>query len=536
MIKKFKSQLLIFLLCLSSISLSTADELLEILGDDKPTEALFQEKQALTVAIRKQLKKVTGEQNIFLNFLDKNENDKALFQWWEAFSDTQFQSSPNGQALFSFLLFKNGLKINALEKLMSIKKVDQVMPELKNLFVQLAPKELESWKYIRKEWNPQWTPVFGLNTEIVVRSRATYDPKNTDLIFSILKKTKLNTPERAWMEWQMALGLALKGDVSKSAKVLSHLMKDKTNKISKDLVAITAARLLYQQGYLQPAVKYYNKVSKSSEYWFVAQEEKAWAYMRKGEPQNSLAVTQTLMVPDFSAHVGPEVVFLRALGELKVCDYPGVIKTVKKFKSRFKPRAQQMMSLIDKPKNEATTKLFSALEKDRVKLLSLGSSAKSLPTYVSRDEVLFGLVQTEKYLKQESSVADKLYVKSLAGGSAQIGFQAQLENFKKQIEARAFRAQTASLGRIKNLAQEELENINQILQKMHIVEAELVQQISQVNRVVSSKIDKVNIKKGSTAIKDKYALKFPYEGEVWFDELDNYNVDVKKGCQGKMEL
>ncbi|MCB0363901.1 MAG: hypothetical protein H6624_09835 [Bdellovibrionaceae bacterium] len=507
------------------------DDLLNILEGGPVEDALFQERQELTVSLRKELGKTTPEQNIFLSFMDQNQFEKALYQWWPAFEKKPFLKSATGQAVYAYLLFKNGLELNGLQALMMIKEPKKIHPDVVKLWRLLTPAGHEAWGLIDVAWNDDWTAVFDVATEVQVRARQMYDPSNTDKVFELLRKTKLKTKERAWLEWQMALGLSLQGELAKAAKVLSHLMKDETGLISHDVQNITAARLLYQQGYLAPAIGYYQKINKKSEYWFTAQEEMAWSYIRKGEPQNTLAVTQTLMHKDFAPHVGPEVVFLRALASLKVCDYPAVVSSINSYRERFKERAKIMVSLSEAGQSEDVDKLLLALRKGRVKLLSLGSSAGRIPRYVSRDEVLLGQVQRQVKLETEAKTAGELYARSLTGGSDQVGFQARIEELRFDAESRLQAAKSAIYGRIKDLANEEVQEIHNILQKMHIVEAELIQQIAQAERVVRASTKEVTEKKGSTGSRDKYSLKFPFEGETWFDELANYRVDIKKGCQ-----
>ncbi|MNL47776.1 hypothetical protein D3C87_1705820 [compost metagenome] len=38
------------------------------------------------------------------------------------------------------------------------------------------------------------------------------------------------------------------------------------------------------------------------------------------------------------------------------------------------------------------------------------------------------------------------------------------------------------------------------------------------------------LKKGTTGSSDKFAMSFGNSNEVWFDELSNFKVDIKKGC------
>jgi len=70
------------------------------------------------------------------------------------------------------------------------------------------------------------------------------------------------------------------------------------------------------------------------------------------------------------------------------------------------------------------------------------------------------------------------------------------------------------------LAKQELNDVSKIIQKMHIVEAEIIQQIHLSEKNVSVKPAKQPLVKSA----DK--LQFPVTTEVWMDELDNYEVNI----------
>jgi len=120
----------------------------------------------------------------------------------------------------------------------------------------------------------------------------------------------------------------------------------------------------------------------------------------------------------------------------------------------------------------------------------------------------------------------------LTGGSAKVGSQGRLEQMRRDLETRVKSAKAASYFRVKALAQDELNEIAQTLQKMHVVEAEVLQQVALSGRVIGSTGDmKAVERKGTTGSTARDRLSFPDEGETWFDELANYQVDLKKGCQ-----
>lgn len=508
------------------------DELLDLLGTGASPSAA-KTKSAQASELRRIIKSPTAEQNIFIQFFDKNEMDKALYQWPTAFDATAFGRSPSGRALNALLLFRNGMKVTGLESLLAIDKPDSIAPELSKMWQEAAPLTDPVWNLVQvAKWNQHWTKTFGVSAELRVRSRQVYGSNQISELKGLIAKTQVGTTERAWLSWQLVLALSTGDDPATAAKALAVLMKEPNNPVSQDLMTITAARLLYQNGFLDAAIKYYGQVAKSSDYWFDSQEEMGWAYIRKGEPQNTIAVTKSLTLPEFTSQIGPEPMFLRSLGELKVCDYPSVVTTLNDFRTRYKGRAKDLMAISETSENKDVEAYIGRAKKESMTLKKLGKEANKLPRFVTRDEVLAQAIATQVALEQEAKTAGDLYARSLSGGTGQVGFQARLEEFRKAVDARALEARSTTYNRVKTLAQEEVNEIAQILQKLHIVEAEVLQQISMSGRVAEASANsKASVKNGSTGSHAKDSVSYPAEQETWFDELANYKVDIKKGCQ-----
>lgn len=507
------------------------DELLSILGAKGPEKTKNGESLLANAVRAAQAGKITAEQNIFLQFFDAGEFEKALYQWPAAFDGSAFAKTASGQALNALVLFKNGIQVTSLEMLLSISQPKQIDQFIVQKWREAAPDNAPVWASINTAtWNSEWTTIFGIGAEVRVRGRQVYSADQVETVKELIKKTQIDTRERAWLSWQLVIALAQGEDAGVAGKALAVLMKAPNNPVSQDLMTMTAARLLFQNGFLDAASKYYEKIPKSSDYWFDAQEEMAWSQVRKGEPQNAIAITKTLVAPAFQSQVGPEPFFLRALSQLKVCDYPAVVTTLNTYRERFKPRAAELAKLAESANTPAVTRLVARMKTGPTKLTDLGADAAALPRFVTRDAALSQNVQTEKALEAEAKLAGELYARSLTGGTAQVGFQARLEGFKKAVETRTQAARSATYGRVKALALEETEEIGAMLQKLHIVEAELLQQISLADRVISATQGKSSTKVGTTGSQAKDKVWFPAEGETWFDEYSNYKVDIKKGC------
>ncbi len=527
-------KMVFFLFFTLGFSTVFADDLLSILQSSN-SESLVQEVSELQVTLRDILKTPTAEQNIFLDFVGKNQFEKALLQWNSAFSGTEFVDGSAGQALYSYLLLKNGLPIVAVEALFKVGEASKIPKVLREVIKLEIPSHHNVWSRVQVEWKKEWRDFFDQDIEVILMSRSDLDLKKQQEIYELLKKSKLQTVTRGKLEWKMALSLAVNEDASAAAKVLAHLIKENRDLISSDLIHITAARLLYERGFLDAAISYYQKIAKSSEYWFVAQEEIAWAYMRKGQPQDTLAIAKSQMYPDFAPHVGAELVFLKALAHLKLCDFTEVAKTLLDYRLRYYERAKSLLEVEKLGVTPASEKLVELMKGGkRIQLLSLGSDAKRLPRFLTRDEHLMDLIGTYSDIEKESAVAASLYSRSLSEGTAEVGFQAFLEQLKTASERRMQVAKNAIYSLIKQRASEEIAEIHSVLQKMHIVEAELIQQSALVDRVTASaKSSSDDFKKGSTEQRTDNSLVFPFEGETWFDELGHYKIDVDKACKNK---
>ena len=80
------------------------------------------------------------------------------------------------------------------------------------------------------------------------------------------------------------------------------------------------------------------------------------------------------------------------------------------------------------------------------------------------------------------------------------------------------------------MAVAELTEIKSTLTQLQIVEAEVLQQLTMAERLIADKKAKPIEASGTTGSKAKDTLTFPFNGEIWFDEVTAYQVDIAKGC------
>lgn len=532
--------LLSFGLLLASLNFALANDLESLLEGGNPVDQVghasavkFTKMSPLVSTLRRVIGAPNTEQNIFLRYVEASEWDKASLQFPRAFEGTTFQKSANGRAMFGLALFRAGLPVRGLQTLFLAESPQQISEVLQEEWRTSAPVSHYAWGLAHVSWRQDWENIFGLDHSLWVKTEeilASQSPTIED-IEKLSAQATANSYVKGRLDWQIVLSYALKDQADKAALVLSRLMKNPQAPVSQDLMQITAARLLFQNGYFDSSIKYYEKVSKSSEYWTEAQEETAWAYIRKGEPNNAKAVTQSLVHPSMAYMVTPEGFFINSLARLKVCDYAGVVASLGDFPKRFKERTKTLEKMSVDASTPDVIEVLAKLQSKRLRLEDLGNKARNLPRRFSNDENLYSFAQKQKYLEAEARAAEKLYAQSLA----LTGLQSTFEAIRNVSLQGASSAKSASLNRVKQLAAVEVSETKDILRKLHIVEAEVIQQVSLADKIVkSAKPSSDDKKMGVTGYKGSAeVIKFPAEEEVWFDEISRYRVDVKKACTVK---
>jgi len=477
---------------------------------------------------------------ILLSHLSNKNLEKAFFHWPMAFGNHEFSRTPTGQALLAYLMYKNGLKVTAVELALQVPETSSIPGGLKSLWQEAVEKDETTWPAVRVGWNKAWTEIFGAHRGAAVATRDV-DPRDVERLKALVEQSAANSRERAILQWRLSLALALKGESTAAAKSLAELMSAQNNPIRTDLINITAARLLFENGYLDASARYYSLVPKSSDFWIEAQEELAWAEMRRANNQNVLAITKSLIQPVFRAELGPETVMLRSLAQLKVCDYPGVAESLKLFRDRFQPRAKTLQDLQENVLKPEVSRYINLAMKQvanqkKLSVLDLKEDALILPRHLIRDQLLSNLIETQTSLEAEKKIADQLAVRLMNYEALEPGASAAIQKQRQEVESRVIAAREAVLNRIKVLASNEVQEIAAMLQKMHIVETELLQHISLAEkRIAESRTKEPNRKVGTTGSQARDRIWFPVKGEIWFDEIGAFKVDLKKTCQVKSQ-
>jgi hypothetical protein len=240
---------------------------------------------------------------------------------------------------------------------------------------------------------------------------------------------------------------------------------------SEDLVNLNTARKLYEKNELDKAITFYDKVSKASDFWIEAVEEKAWAYTREKNYEKAIGTLKSVLNPVFLPAIGPETYVLSAFIDLKICDYKSAFDKISLFKSQMVPRVNSLEAIVANPNSEFVNGWVQKLASGKVTTADqLGNDIAKLPRFVERD------------------------------------------------------TQHMTNSRMKMLAAKDLAEISKNLKKFKIIEVEVAQRSFVYEKTASQKL-KFDKRKSADI------LVFPDEqnsGEVWLDEIGKYEVKTNK--------
>jgi len=455
----------------------------------------------------------SDETKTFLSAFNRGDYHQAL-TLWPSSNEARTNSATN-QALFAFALYKDNMPLMGFDKLQTISNLNSISQPVKKLWRNELGVNSSFWRNSNFTWSSKLAPIFSSQISSVIAAWSLHDLQ-TDNDF---KKTQgflrdlEGTEPGAWVKWQLALGYGEKNRTAVAVDYLQSLADSEQHAVGQDEVLMAAARMLYQDNKLDLAMKYYDKVSKSSDYWLEALEERAWIFARLNNFERTLGEMKTILSPTFAAQVGPESYFLGTLANLRVCDYASIFQILKDFKARNQTRIIEIQKLADTGHNQTSDLALSKLEKGVETWADLGSDLDKVPRFVNRDEILNRAISRQRLAHQQ-----RVEISNLASQNSYYSNLAiYAVNTSKEMER-------AAPLRLKVLAGMDLAELKKNLMKLQLVDAEAVHRMH-VGQTYALKVNGANDK---PQVKD--AIEFPYDDkEIWVDEIGHYQASAK-GC------
>lgn len=276
---------------------------------------------------------------------------------------------------------------------------------------------------------------------------------------------------------------------------------------------------------LSAAVKYWNQVDVTSEYWLDALFEESWAYFMAGDYPRSLGNIHTLGAPYFPNSFYPESEVLKAIIYFTNCNYDAATTVVAKFNLRYTPIKDELEKILKNYKGENREDAFFKFLLDvREGKGDIPATVRPIVEIALSDRQLLRNIDYVKLLEEE----EKRFKKSPADfQSSGLGMEVS-DALKLARDLAVRQAGELALGRYQRYVDElneHLRNGEKILIDITAAQRNLLDEKLQTNQV-----SKAEAKIFGVVKPDEEHVIWPFNGEYWRDELGYYRQVVESAC------
>lgn len=276
---------------------------------------------------------------------------------------------------------------------------------------------------------------------------------------------------------------------------------------------------------LSAAVKYWNQVDQTSEYWLDALFEESWAYFMAGDYPRSLGNIHTLGAPYFPNSFYPESEVLKAIIYFTNCNYDAATTVVARFNLRYTPIKDELERILKNYKGENREDAFFKFLLDvREGKGDIPSSVRPIVEIALSDRQLLRNIDYVKLLEEE----EKRFKKSPSDfQSSGLGMEVS-DALKLARDLAVRQAGELALGRYQRYVDElneHLRNGEKILIDITAAQRNLLDEKIQTNQV-----SKAEAKIYGVVKPDEEHVIWPFNGEYWRDELGFYRQVVESAC------
>lgn len=452
----------------------------------------------------------TGAQKEVAKLISQGQFSEGLMAWNSAFGKSSFSKTDTGIAVQGYLLSKSGLPVLGAHWIVSDTTPKRINKKIRKEIETLIGAQ--AYHLSSKTADKGWRKWIDDHSPLVIKNK-----KDLNWVKYLLKKTPSRSVNRkADLLWSLSVGAAKLNKPALAEKYIRDLRALEQTNISEDKIEVQLARILFQRGKLQDSIDSYSKIPKSSEFWLDAIEERAWAYLRMNNYDKARSDITTLLAPTFKDYASAEVYVLAAITNLKICDYPQILKDSKLFKDRHISRIQELESLAKNGSNTHIQQILEKMDQTGADLSAAAGKLASLPRMALRSVDFVQSTNTRSQLLRELNQAHALNNRLEVMG----GFSS-LKKLVSWAQRKSQTLRTSALREVKALAAQEVKEYRVMVNKLKLAEVEVIHRLNVDDSLKGKRSELGSVSHG------RDVLVFPYEDEVWIDELDNYQARVK---------
>ena len=281
-----------------------------------------------------------------------------------------------------------------------------------------------------------------------------------------------------------------------------------------DMVKMNLARAYYAANNFPRAIEYYAQISRESRTWPQAQFERAWAHFRLGDPNGSLSLLFNHQTAFLDALYAPEADLLRMYSYFQLCKFPEATKSIDGLKDKYKPRVAMLRETAALGPEELFKRHAALIEGKPAEVSPLVSAF-----FVEEDRLrdsLKAVRSAEDEMRRLQNVAANPF-SAWATEAVRARRDALIGSEGKRIQQR--------VNRMADELQSMLDSADLSRLDMMDMEKRLYMQAANTGEMAKSR----DVVQRSKSVKKNERL-WPYEGEVWADELGYFRIQSKPDC------
>ncbi len=276
---------------------------------------------------------------------------------------------------------------------------------------------------------------------------------------------------------------------------------------------------------LSAAVKYWNKIDVTSEYWLDALFEESWAYFMAGDYPRALGNIHTIQSPYFPNSFYPEADILKAVIYFANCNYDAATIVVARFNKHYVPIRDELKKLLKKYKEgNQEEAFFKFLKQLRDHNTSLNPQLEPIVANALSDRQLLRNIEYVRLLEEESTRFKKSPSSFQNSGIGQ------------QVRDALGLARDLAVKRAGELALSRYQRfIDEIDEHVRNGEKILIDITAAQRNLLDVKLKSGQVSKADSQVfgivkPDEEHVLWPWDGEFWRDELGFYRQVVLSTC------
>ncbi len=281
---------------------------------------------------------------------------------------------------------------------------------------------------------------------------------------------------------------------------------------------------------LSAAVKFWNKIDNTSEYWLDGLFEESWAYFMAGDYSHALGNIHTIEAPYFPNSYYPEAEVLKAVIYFANCQYDDATIIVAQFQQKYQPIYDALNKVLARFKGENQEEPFYKFLKEVRNDKERGTNSADLADNI---KPIVQLALSDRQLLRNLEYVKDLDEEQTRFKHAKLSFQeAPLGSDVKDALSLAREVAVRNAGTLaRERYQRNLDELNEHLRDSAkiLIDITAAQRNQLDQALAGSQVTQAESKANIVKPDEEHVL-WPFNGEYWRDELGFYRQTITSKC------